>query len=59
MEDWAKIIRDARKEKGWTQTELARKMRVSTNSIMKWGRKRKNEGIGKGNQHEEMEIGVS
>lgn len=29
MEDWAKIIRDARKEKGWTQTELARKMRVS------------------------------
>lgn len=36
MEDWAKTIRDARKEKGWTQTELARKMRVSTNSIRKW-----------------------
>lgn len=36
MEDWAKTIRDARKEKGWTQTELARKMRVSTNSIGKW-----------------------
>lgn len=36
MEDWAKIIRDTRKEKGWTQTELARKMRVSTNSIRKW-----------------------
>lgn len=25
-----------RKEKGWTQTELARKMRVSINSIRKW-----------------------
>lgn len=25
-----------RKEKGWTQTELARKMRVRTNSIRKW-----------------------
>lgn len=25
-----------RKEKSWTQTELARKMRVSTNSISKW-----------------------
>lgn len=36
MKDWAKAIRDARKEKGWTQTELARKMRVSTNSIRKW-----------------------
>lgn len=36
MEDWAKTIRDARKEKGWTQVELARKMRVSTNSIRKW-----------------------
>lgn len=36
MEDWAKIISDVRKEKGWTQTELARKMRVSTNSISKW-----------------------
>lgn len=36
MEDWAKTIRDARKEKGWTQTELVRKMRVSTNSIRKW-----------------------
>lgn len=36
MEDWAKTISDVRKEKGWTQTELARKMRVSTNSISKW-----------------------
>lgn len=36
MEDWAKTIRDVRKEKSWTQTELARKMRVSTNSISKW-----------------------
>ena len=36
MEDWAKTIRDVRKEKGWTQAELARKMRVSTNSISKW-----------------------
>lgn len=36
MEDWAKIISDVRKEKGWTQIELARKMRVSTNSISKW-----------------------
>lgn len=36
MEDWAKIISDVRKEKSWTQTELARKMRVSTNSIRKW-----------------------
>lgn len=36
MEDWAKTIRDVRKRKGWTQTELARKMRVSTNSISKW-----------------------
>lgn len=36
MEDWAKTIRDARKEKGWTQVELARKMRVSINSIRKW-----------------------
>lgn len=36
MEDWAKTIRDARKDKGWTQVELARKMRVSTESIRKW-----------------------
>lgn len=36
MEDWAKTISDVRKRKGWTQTELARKMRVSTNSISKW-----------------------
>lgn len=36
MEDWAKTISDLRKEKGWTQAELARKMRVSTNSIRKW-----------------------
>lgn len=36
MEDWAKTIRDVRKEKGWTQTELARKMRVRTKSIRKW-----------------------
>lgn len=36
MEDWAKIISDVRKEKSWTQIELARKMRVSTNSIRKW-----------------------
>ena len=36
MEDWAKTIRDVRKEKSWTQAELARKMRVSTNSISKW-----------------------
>ena len=36
MENWAKTISDVRKRKGWTQTELARKMRVSTNSISKW-----------------------
>lgn len=36
MKDWAKVIRDVRKDKGWTQVELARKMRVSTNSIRKW-----------------------
>lgn len=36
MEDWAKIISDVRKERSWTQTELARKMRVSTDSIRKW-----------------------
>ena len=36
MEDWAKTISDVRKRKGWTQAELARKMRVSTNSISKW-----------------------
>lgn len=36
MEDWAKTIRGAREEKGWTQAELARKIRVSTNSIRKW-----------------------
>lgn len=36
MEDWAKIIRGVRKEKDWTQAELARKMRVSTESIRKW-----------------------
>lgn len=36
MEDWAKTIRVLRKEKSWTQAELARKMRVSTNSISKW-----------------------
>nr|DAD87825.1 MAG TPA: helix-turn-helix domain protein [Siphoviridae sp. ct43U4] len=36
MEDWKKTISDVRKEKSWTQTELARKMRVSTNSIRKW-----------------------
>nr|DAH58549.1 MAG TPA: helix-turn-helix domain protein [Caudoviricetes sp.] len=36
MEDWAKAISDVRKKKGWTRVELARKMRVSTESIMKW-----------------------
>lgn len=36
MEDWAKAIRAVRKEKDWTQAELARKMRVSTESIRKW-----------------------
>lgn len=36
MGDWAKTISDVRKRKGWTQAELARKMRVSTNSISKW-----------------------
>ena len=36
MEDCAKAIRVLRKEKSWTQAELARKMRVSTNSISKW-----------------------
>lgn len=36
MEDWAKTIRGVRKDKGWTQTEFARKMRVSTESIRKW-----------------------
>lgn len=36
MEDWAEIIRGVMKEKSWTQTELARKLRVSTNSIRKW-----------------------
>lgn len=36
MEDWAKIIRGVKKEKDWTQAELARKMRVSTESIRKW-----------------------
>lgn len=36
MEDWAKIIRGVRKEKDWTQAELAWKMRASTESIRKW-----------------------
>lgn len=36
MEDWAKAIRAVRKEKDWTQAELAWKMRVSTESIRKW-----------------------
>lgn len=36
MEDWAKAIRAVRKEKDWTQAELARKMKVSTESIRKW-----------------------
>lgn len=36
MEDCAKAIRAVRKEKDWTQAELARKMRVSTESIRKW-----------------------
>lgn len=31
MEDWAKVIRAVRKEK-----ELARKIKVSTESIRKW-----------------------
>lgn len=36
MEDWAKAIRAVRKEKDWTQAELARKIKVSTESIRKW-----------------------
>lgn len=36
MEDWAEKIKSIRKKKCWTQAELARKMRVSTNSISKW-----------------------
>lgn len=36
MEDWAKTIRAVRKEKDWTQAELAWKMKVSTESIRKW-----------------------
>ena len=36
MENWAKAIRAVRKEKDWTQAELAWKMRVSTESIRKW-----------------------
>lgn len=36
MEDWAKAIRAVRKEKDWTQAELAWKMKVSTESIRKW-----------------------
>lgn len=36
MENWAKAIRAVRKEKDWTQAELARKMKVSTESIRKW-----------------------
>lgn len=35
MEDWAKTIGGVRKDKGWTQVELAMKMRVSTESIRK------------------------
>lgn len=36
MEDWVKAIRAVRKEKDWTQAELAWKMKVSTESIRKW-----------------------
>lgn len=36
MEDWAKMVKEVRKQNGWTQKGLARKMKVSTESIRKW-----------------------